>query len=157
MIVFINGSINSGKTTTGKALANKLSAEFVDVDDLNDRIPNFDLSKDIPKSIALAIDEINNLTSNGNTVVVAYPIRKEDHDQIIEGLNGKEIIFITLSPQLEISQSKRGNRELTEWEVNRIKYHYDTDISNPGFGEIIDNSDLSVDETVERIIDIVKL
>ena len=63
MVIFISGSINSGKTTTAKALAKKLEAEFIDIDDLNDRIPNFDLSKDISKGITLAINEINKLTN----------------------------------------------------------------------------------------------
>lgn len=49
MLVFISGSINSGKTTTAKALARKLSADFVNVDDLNDTIPNFNLATDLDK------------------------------------------------------------------------------------------------------------
>lgn len=36
MLVFISGSINSGKTTTSKLLAEKLGAKFINVDDLND-------------------------------------------------------------------------------------------------------------------------
>ena len=51
MLVFISGSINSGKTTTARALARKLSADFVNVDDLNDTIPNFNLATDLDKSM----------------------------------------------------------------------------------------------------------
>lgn len=58
MLVFISGSINSGKTSTSKALANKLGAAFVDVDDLNDEIPNFNLATDLDKSMNLAIRTI---------------------------------------------------------------------------------------------------
>ena len=155
MVIFISGSINSGKTTTAKTLAKELGAEFIDIDDVNDRVPNFDLAKDIPKGIALAIKDINKLTDAGQSIVVSYPIRDEDHKQIIEGLHDKNPKFITLAPRLEVAQSKRGDRELTEWEVARIKHHYDTGIATPIFGEVVDNSELSVDETVaviERLI-----
>ena len=156
MIVFISGSINSGKTTTGKALSKKLNAKFIDIDDLNDRIPNFDLSKDISKGIDIAINEINNLTNEGYLVVVSYVIRKKDFDQLNKGLIDRNTLFITLAPTLEIAQSKRGDRDLSEWEIKRIKYHYEIGIANPSFGNIIDNSDLSIDETVDVIAKLVK-
>lgn len=156
MVIFISGSINSGKTTTAKALAQKLSVEFIDIDDVNDRVPNFDLAKDIPKGIALAIKDINKLTDAGQSVVVSYPIRDEDQKQITEGLHDKKPLFITLAPRLEVAQSKRGDRELTEWEVARIKHHYDAGIATPAFGEVIDNSEMSVDETVSAIERLVK-
>lgn len=156
MVIFISGSINSGKTTTAKALAKKLGAQFIDIDDVNDRIPNFDLSKDISKGIALAIEDINKLTHAGQAVVVSYPLREKDHKQIIEGLHDKNPKFITLAPRLEVAQSKRGNRELTDWEVARIQHHYDTGIATPPFGEVIDNSEMSIDEAVEVIERLVK-
>src|SRR5690606_10220099 len=54
ILVFISGSINSGKTTTSKLLAKKLGAVFINVDDLNDTIPNFNLATDLDKSMDLA-------------------------------------------------------------------------------------------------------
>lgn len=151
MVIFISGSINSGKTT----LAQKLGAVFIDIDDVNDRIPGFDLSKDIAKGIALALEDINKLTDAGKSVVASYPIRKEDHRQITKGLRNKKPHFITLAPRLEIAQSRRGNRVLSDWEVARIKYHYETGIASPSFGKTVDNSELSVKETVaviERLV-----
>lgn len=156
MVIFISGSINSGKTTTAKALAKKLDAQCIDGDDVKEQIPNFDLSKDIPKVIALIVAKINNLTYAGQSVVVSYPISRENYKQILEGLHDKNPQFITLTPRLEIAQSKRGNRELTEWEVARIRHHYETGIASPSFGEAIDNSELSVDETVTAIEGLIK-
>ncbi len=152
MVIFISGSINSGKTTTGRALAKKLNAKFMDIDDVNDRIPNFDLSKDISKGIALAVEDINKLTESGHSVVVSYVIGKEDYYQIIDSLKDKNTIFVTLAPRIDVAQSNRGNRELTEWEVNRVKHHYDTGIANPDFGKVINNSAISLEETVEKIL-----
>ena len=74
MLVFISGSINSGKTTTAKALAKRLGAVFVNVDDLNDTIQNFNLASDLDKSMDLAIQTINNSTRQGKDVIANYVV-----------------------------------------------------------------------------------
>lgn len=156
MLVFISGSINSGKTTTSKALAEKLGAIFVNVDDLNDTIPNFNLATDLDKSMDLAIATINEGLKSGKDVVANYVVRQKDYDRFADEIEADRQYVITLAPRLEVAQSKRGERELTEWEVQRIKYHYDTGIASPDFGYIIDNSELSVGQAVERILQIIR-
>lgn len=155
MLVFLNGSINSGKTSTAKALAKKIVAEFVDVDTLSATIPNFDFhsAADLEKSMDLAIQTINSYTAEGKDVVANYVVRQEDYERFEDEIDTKEQYFITLSPRLEVAQSKRGSRELKNWEVERIKYHYDTGIATPKFGYIIDNSDIGLDETVDKILE----
>lgn len=156
MLVFISGSINSGKTATSKALAQKLGAECVNVDDLNDTIPNFNLATDLDKSMNLAIQTINNYTRQGKDVVANYVVRQTDFDRFAGEIEAQPQIVITLAPRLEIAQSQRGDRVLTDWEVSRIKHHYDSGIASPTFGHIIDNSELSLDQTVDRIIEIIQ-
>lgn len=156
MLVFISGSINSGKTTVSRILADKLGAVFVNFDDLNDLIPNFDLKKDLSKSFGVGINKINELTDQGSDVVANYVVREEDWKRLQEEVKTKEKHFITLAPRLKIAQSNRGSRQLSDWEVARVKYHYDTGIANPGFGHIIDNSDIPVEETVNRILKLVQ-
>ena len=156
MLVFISGSINSGKTTTSKSLAEKLGAAFIDVDDLNDTIPNFNLATDLDKSMDLAIKTINNYAKQGKDVVADYVVRQKDFDRFTNEIETQPQIIITLAPRLEVAQGKRGNRELSEWEVSRIKYHYDTGIASPKFGYILDNSEITINETVERILNIMK-
>ena len=152
MLIFISGSINSGKTTTANALANRLGAISINVDDLIDSIPNFNLATDLDKSMDLAIDAINKGLAQGRDVVANYVVRQKDFDRFKNEINTKEQYVVTLSPRLEVAQSKRGDRELSEWEVSRIKHHYDRGIASPKFGYIIDNSDLTVDETVNSIL-----
>lgn len=151
MLVFISGSINSGKTTTSKLLAEKLGAALINVDDLNDTIPNFNLVTDLDKSMDLAIAKINECLAEGKDVVANYVVRQRDFDRFAKEINTKQQFVITLAPRLEVAQGKRGDRQLSEWEVARVKYHYDTGVASPAFGHIIDNSDISLGETVERI------
>jgi hypothetical protein len=127
------------------------------VDDLIDSIPNFNLATDLDKSMDLAIEAINKGLAQGRDVVANYVVRQKDFDRFKNEINTKEQYVVTLSPRLEIAQSKRGDRELSEWEVSRIKHHYDRGIASPKFGHIIDNSDLTLDETVDSILRIIKI
>ena len=156
MLVFISGSINSGKTSTSRALAERLGAAFINVDDLNDTIPNFNLATDLDKSMDLAIKTINEYTKQDKDVVANYVVRQKDFDRFANEIETRPQVIITLAPRLEIAQGKRGDRELSEWEVSRIKHHYDTGIASPKFGHILDNSELTIDETVDRILNIIK-
>lgn len=155
MLIFISGSINSGKTTTSKALAEKLGAALVNVDDLNDTIPNFNLATDLDKSMDLAIKTINDYAEQGKDVVANYVVRQKDYDRFENEIVAQPQIILTLAPRLEVAQGRRGERELSEWEVSRVKHHYDTGIASPEFGHIIDNSELSIDETVGHIFKII--
>lgn len=155
MLIFISGSINSGKTTASKLLAERLGAAFINVDDLNDTIPNFNLGTDLDKSMDLAIATINELSDQGKDVVANYVVREKDWKRFEHEIKTQPQIVITLAPKLEVAQSKRGDRGLTEWEVARVKHHYDIGIASPKFGHIIDNSKLSINETVDKILEII--
>jgi hypothetical protein len=56
---------------------------------------------------------------------------------------------------LETALSNRG-RELTDWEKQRIKHHYQIKINNPGFGIVINNSHQTPEETAEEILRYIK-
>lgn len=155
MLVFISGSINSGKTLTSRTLAERIGAALINVDDLNDTIPNFNLATDLDKSMDLAIAAINEYSAEGRDVVANYVVRPKDFQRFAHEIHTQPQIIITLAPRLEIAQGTRGNRTLTEWEVTRVKYHYDTGVASPDFGHIIDNSDITIDETVDKIIQLI--
>jgi hypothetical protein len=137
-------------------LAKKLGAACVNVDDLNDTIPNFSLATDLDKSMDLAIQTINNYTRQGKDVVANYVLRQKDFDRFADEIETQPQFVITLAPRLEIAQSQRGDRILTNWEVSRIKHHYDSGITAPKFGHIIDNSELNLKQTVDKILDIIQ-
>lgn len=154
MIIFINGSINSGKTTISALLKKKIPrTAHIEVDDLRALIDWVPLEESIPINLQNTAALINNFTENKINVVISYPLDKDDYGNIFSNLKGKhEIYFFTLNPKLEVALSNRGGRELSEWETERIKYHYKSKINNPGFGFVVDNSTQTPDETVEEIM-----
>ncbi|HWZ65958.1 MAG TPA: hypothetical protein VNX65_04185 [Patescibacteria group bacterium] len=156
MLIFISGSINSGKTTTSKLLAERIGAALINVDDLNDTIPNFNLATDLDKSMDLAIKSINEYAAVGRDVVANYVVREKDWLRFEKEIKTFPQIVITLAPRLEVAQGVRGDRRLSEWEIARVKHHYDSGIASPKFGYVIDNSDISIEETVDRILDIAR-
>ena len=149
MIIFINGSINSGKSTVGKLLAKDLGYEFVEFDDIRNTISEPDIDEALPLVFEKGIELLNTLHRSNKSVVVAYPLSLKNFNL----LKSKLVItpkVITLSPSLEVVLKDRGERILEESEKERIKYHYKIGINNPSFGDIIDNSDISIEETVDK-------
>ncbi|MEI6581635.1 MAG: shikimate kinase [bacterium] len=156
MLIFISGSINSGKTTTSKLLAERLGWTYINVDDLTDKVAGFDIYTHLDLAIDLAIEAINSATVSGKDVVANFVVRKEDYKRIEHEIHEEKRIFITLSPSLDVALSQRGDRVLTEWEIKRIKAHYVDGIARPEYGYIIDNSSLTPEEVVEKILQIVE-
>ncbi|MBZ0202686.1 MAG: hypothetical protein K8I03_06695 [Ignavibacteria bacterium] len=153
MVIFISGSINSGKTTIGKLLKTKFphTAHIDDeLHDITDRLP-------LEEAIALHIKNTLSLTSNflekDFNVIISYPIYKDEYEYFNKNLPIEtERFFFTLNPRLDYALINRGTRELTGWEIERIKYHYQTGINNPDFGITIDNTMHTPEETVSEML-----
>ncbi len=153
MIIFINGSINSGKTTVAKMLASKISnTANVEIDDLHNFINWLEIDKAIPINLENAVLVINNFTKHGYNVVVPYPLSQKNYDYLRKELDNNKLYFFTLAPDIKKAQSDTKKRKLTSWERNRIQYHYNVGISKPAFGKIIDNTNQAPEETAETII-----
>lgn len=151
MIIFLNGSINSGKSTIAKLLAEKLgNSAIVEVDSLRDFIDWMPLEESIPINLENAVAVVKVFVKNNLNVIIPYPLDKENYNYLVSELN--ELYVFTLSPRLEVALQDRGSRKLTQWEKERIKYHYSVGINNPDFGIIIDNSDETEEQTVDRIL-----
>lgn len=157
MIIIINGSINSGKTTVSKLLVKQLqNTAHIEVDNLREFVDFMPLTK---KLIQLNIENAALVTKNfikhGLNVIISYPLSKENYDLLIEKLNltQKDIFTFTLNPKLSSVIKNRGTREIDDWEVKRIHHHYEVGINNPEFENIIiDNTDQTPEETVKIIL-----
>lgn len=152
MLIVLNGSINAGKTTTSKMICQLLPrTAHVEVDSIRDFIAWMPLEESIPLNLAGSVAVAKVFLQHGLNVVFSYPLRTEDY----VWLNAQfdcPIYFFTLRPPMTISQSQRGARVLSEWEVSRIAYHYHTDGANPDVGIVIDNSQLTPEQTAREIL-----
>ncbi len=158
MIIFINGAINSGKSTIAKLITNKLGKTAnIEVDKIRDFVDWMSLEESIPLNLKNTVDLIKNFVDFGLSVVVPYPLSQKNYNYFVEKLGeiNTKIWVFTLAPKLEKVLLNRGSRELDDWEVQRIKHHYEIGIHNPKFGQIIDNSDQSPEETLEIILNFI--
>jgi shikimate kinase len=158
MIIFVNGSINAGKSTTGKLLAERLNIEFLDFDTISEEITGFDVNnkEHLSQVFDEGIKRLNEMDALGKSTVVSYVFNQHEHDRLEKELT-METKWVTLAPSLEVAQSKRGNRQLSDWEHRRVKFHYDTGVASPDWGIIIDNSKITPAETVDKIIQMLSL
>jgi hypothetical protein len=108
----------------------------------------------VPLNLENAISVIKNFSKKGLNVIVPYPLSNKNYDYVANSLTGVDtkIYFFTLAPKIEKALTNRGARELNDWERERIRHHYKIGIHNPGFGEIIDNTDQTPEETAELIL-----
>lgn len=155
MIIILNGSINSGKSTVTKILRKKIpNTAHIELDKLREFVDWMPLKDSIPINLENTISLIENFSKRDLNVVVTYPLSQRNYEYLIENLKdiGKNIYTFTLNPKLEKTVANRGTRELDEWEKERIKYHYNIGINNPSFGITTDNTDQSPEETAEIIL-----
>jgi hypothetical protein len=156
MIIFINGSINSGKSTIAKLLIKELpKTTLVEIDVFHEMVEWMPIDEAIPLNLENALTVIRNFINRGLNVIVPYPLSQKNYDYFVTSLKDLdiEIHVFTLAPKLEKTLTNRGNRELTDWERQRIQHHYDIGIHKPNFGEIIDNTDKIPEETAKLILD----
>jgi hypothetical protein len=155
MLIVLNGSINAGKTTTAQMLCRLLPrTAHIEVDSLRAFIAWMPLEESIPINLENAVAVARVFLKHGLKVVLSYPLRAEDYQWLRQQFTCP-IHFFTLRPPLPISQSQRGERVLSEWEIARIAYHYHTPGANPDLGVVIDNSQMSAEETAREIIRLV--
>jgi len=155
MIIFISGSINSGKSTVAKIVADRLGkTALIEIDSLRDFIGWMSLDEAVPISLENASSIIKIFSMRNINAVVPYPLSKKNYEYFLETLKewvGVIHVFV-LSPRLDVILNNRGLRELNDWEKERIKYHYSIGISNPDFGITLDNTGHTPEETAEIII-----
>lgn len=159
MIILLNGSINSGKTTVSKRLVQlRPRTAHVEVDDLHDFIEWMPLAEAIPLNLQNAAAVTRNFVGYGLNVVLSYPLPQKEYEFLVRELTplGMPVHCFTLNPDLATAVTIRGTRELTEWEMKRIPYHYETGINSPPFGVVIDNTRQTPDETARQILEHVK-
>lgn len=159
-IIFLNGCINSGKSTISARLKDVVpNLAHVEVDDLHRFISWMPIEKAINLNLENATNVTKTFVNAGIDVIFSYPLSKPDYEVLLTRFSGVKADFIpiTLFTSLENAKRNRGSRNLSEWELNRIEWMYVNGLADPGFGKLVDNSGLSIEATVETVIEIAGL
>ncbi|MCR4334773.1 MAG: hypothetical protein NUV47_03560 [Patescibacteria group bacterium] len=155
MIIFLNGSINAGKSTVAKILAKNMpNTALLEIDVFHEMIEWMPIDQAVPLNLENAVSVISNFVRKGLNVIVPYPLSQKNYEFMLENLKvlDTKIYFFTLVPKIEVALTNRGNRKLNDWERERIKHHYNIGITNPTFGEIINNEKQTSEETAKYIL-----
>ena len=139
MIIFLNGSVNAGKSTVAKMLAQKLpKTANIEIDHLRDFIGWLELDRAIPINLENTCLLIRNFSKHGFNVVVPYPLSQKNYEYMTEQLKdiSDQLLFFTLAPSIKKSQTSTEARKISPWERDRIQYHHDTGLTKPSFGII---------------------
>lgn len=152
-VIHLNGPINSGKSTLGRALAALIpGAAFIEGDDHGapDDAP-------LPRRIATALDRIAALIaqSAADVLVVAYPLDEPACRRLRTAAAARGAAFhvVTLAPPLAVALSDRGGRRLTAWERERIVAMYAEGYADRPFSDLVlDTAASSPEEHARRIL-----
>ncbi len=153
MIILINGTINSGKTTVANILKQKIP-RVAHIEKLRQYIEWMPIEESIPFNVKNIICITRNFLNGSLNVIISYSISNKNFHIIKQQLSDlkQPIYAFTLSPRLEIVTANRGDRQLKDWEIERIKNDYNEGFHKPDYGTIIDNSDQTPEETAELIL-----
>lgn len=149
--IWLSGSINSGKSTVSKILGKELKMAVIELDTLSTFVEDFLGFEEYLKLNYEIFSEIVEAYNKRNIgVIIVYPLGEGKYLEIKDKLSNFE--FFSIDPSLEVALKDRGERRLTNWERDRIKYHYSKNIHNPTFGIRIDAKAKSPREIADEII-----
>ena len=160
-LISISGSIHAGKTTVSRILAKDLwDAAYLDGDMINSlvklRNPELEiLDKRLPKAHGMIAEIIKASLADGRDVIVDYPLSDKTRSEILNDLEGIDVDAYWFLLQPDINKVLAGSKtrpDLSEWELSRIKYHYDGDIGWTEMAVVIDSTNQTPEETADAII-----
>lgn len=155
MILILNGPINSGKTTIAKILSKKIpNTAHIEVDDIREFIEWMENKDAWRISFDAALSVAKEFIKNNLNVIITYHISDKGFETIkdnLESLN-KDIFAFTLLPKIDNLLINRGNRELNDWEKQRIQETHQLKKHVVHYGETIDNSNQTQEQTAEYIL-----
>lgn len=158
-IININGAINSGKSTVSKILIKLLpKAVFIEVDELLPDEEQSALGLDFKAGIAerlkrLDIEVKKHIASKQyDYIIFAYPMTAKSYSLWKKMAGNTPFICITLSPSLENCLRNRGTRELTVFEISRIKEMYRQEYHCPSNADLIVYNDSQTPEQTAQEI-----
>lgn len=159
MIIILNGPINSGKTTVAKILWELIpNLAHIEIDKIREFIDWMENKPSWELSFSTALTVAKEFLKKDLNVLITYHISDKGYKQIKECLEpiDKDIFAFTLLPPIHKTLTNRGTRELNQWEIQRIKETYEKEKHKVLYGETIDNSTQTPQETADYIFNKVK-
>ena len=119
MIIFLNGSINSGKSTVAKLLAKAIpNMAIVEIDVLREMIEWMPIDQAVPINLENAVAVIRNFTKHGISCIVPYPLSQKNYEFVTSVLSNLcvPMFFFALAPSFGtiIDNSKQTPEETAE-------------------------------------------
>jgi len=153
MIIFVSGSLNSGKSSTARELKKLMkNTAIVEPDAIREFIADIPIDKAVPIVLATTVSVIRALSQNGLNIIVPYPLSEKNQGYLNGKLRGTKKYFFVLNPDINTIRKGRGMRKLTTREKQRIVHHYEIGIHNPKFGLKIDNTKITPKQAAKMII-----
>lgn len=158
MVIFLNGTSSSGKTTLSHALQNTLVDVYmhVSVDTYLSQIAPCDLNNPslmeerFPKIVAGFHESAAAIARAGNNVIVDYVLQQPEWlSDCIRAFSGLPVVFVGVHCPLEMleeREAERGDRKIgaARFQLNRVHKHEIYDLE-------LDTSRLSTEACVEKI------
>jgi hypothetical protein len=157
-VIFLSGPIGCGKTTLGRALADKLDADFVDGDDLSEGGTPWLAS--ILRTCRAIVARVSAGDGYDGAFVVAYPLRCTNWIYFRRRLGDQGIstTFVTLRASYTAITDARRGRDFTPAERARIRIMLDEGYSDRAFSDIIvDSASMGIDETLDVLLTQIQL
>lgn len=159
MIIILNGPINSGKTTVAKILWKKIpNTAHIEVDNIRKFIDWMANEQAWGISFDTALSVAKEFIKKNLNVIITYHISDKGFKKIKENLEplDKDIFAFTLLPKFDLLLKNRGNRDLNDWERGRIKETHQLKSHQVNYGETIDNSHQTPQQTADYIFNKIK-
>lgn len=161
-IISVSGSVHSGKTTITRMLACRLPNAFYLDGDLISAFVGQGFSEGstiddmLPEVHDLIIQLIRASLHSGLDIIVDYPFDDTLRKQITDAL--KDLSFqakwFLLKPATEkVLSGSLSRPQLNDWEIERIKYHYNSPLMSTSLAIVIDSTNQTPEETLEKIME----
>jgi len=161
-LISISGSVHSGKTTVSRMIAAKMpNASYLDGDLLSSLIkckyPKTAAIDDmLPEIHENIIQIIKASLQNGVDCIVDYVFSDDTRQQIIDSLAGVKFRqkWYLLKPDIaKVLQGSKTRPRLSDWEIDRIHYHYNGEVLNTKMAKMIDSTNQTPQQTVTEIME----
>lgn len=159
-LISISGAIHSGKTTVSRMLAYEMpNAAYLDGDLVASLVrqnhpPDATIDEILPDVHKMIADIIRASLVRDTDIIVDYPITDDTREEIEEVLVDVEYSpkWFLLRPNIDkVLKGSKTRPVLSDWEIERIKYHYSSLLVETELATIIDSTNQTPEETVGEI------